>query len=101
MARSNLRGWHRADIKAAIQKRGATLTKLALDNDLSESACRLALIRPSPSGELVISTFLGVPLQVLWPDRYDPYGRRLAARNVRFKNSNERNDAHRQIAGGR
>lgn len=96
-SRSNHRGWHREDIKAAIRKRGTTVTKLAQDNGLSDSACRVALIRPSPAGERVISSFLGVPLQVLWPDRYDPYGRRLATRNVRDETNPARSEAHRQI----
>ncbi len=100
-SRARNRGWHPEDIKAAIRKRGKTVTQLARDNGLSDAACRLAFIRPSPTGELVISTFLGVPLQELWPDRYDPYGRRLATRNVRFQNSHERNGPHRQnVAAG-
>ncbi|WP_370868371.1 helix-turn-helix domain-containing protein [Phenylobacterium sp.] len=99
--RAKQHGWHREDIKAAIRKRGTTVTQLALDNGLSDSACRVALVRPSPAGESVISSFLGVPLQVLWPDRYDPYGRRLATRHVRDQNSRNRSETHRQFAGAR
>lgn len=99
--RSKTRGWHREDIKAAVRKRGTTMTKLATDHGLSDSACRIALIRPAPSGESVIASFLGVPLQVLWPDRYDPYGRRLATRNVRDKDKHERAGLHRQNSEAR
>lgn len=103
MARASARqrGWHREDIKAAIRKRGTTVTQLALDNGLSDSACRVALVRPSPAGESVIASFLGVPLQVLWPDRYDPYGRRLATRNVRDQSNHDSSETHRQIAEAR
>lgn len=94
-------GWHPEDIKAAVRKRGTTLTKLATDNDLSDSACRVALVRPLPSGEKVISAFLKVPLQVLWPDRYDQHGRRLSARHVRDQNKRVRSGAHCQNAGAR
>jgi len=99
--RARKRGWHREDIKAEIRKRGTTVTKLAQDHGLSDSACRVALIRPSPAGELVISSFLGVPLQELWPDRYDPYGRRLATRNVRDKSNHDRSGAHGLISEAR
>ena len=99
--RPSEQGWHREDIKAAIRKRGTTVTKLAIDNNLSSSACRVALVRPSPAGESVISSFLGVPLQDLWPDRYDPYGRRLAVRNKRDEPTRDRIGAHCQINGAR
>lgn len=100
-SRAKPTGWHPEDIKASIRKRGTTVTKLALDHGLSGSACRLALMRPSPAGEKVISSFLGIPLQVLWPDRYDPYGRRLATRNIRYKRSDDGAETHRQIVGAR
>jgi Ner family transcriptional regulator len=77
--------------------RKTTLSKLATDNGLHESVCRQALIRPTPSGELVISAFLDVPLQELWPERYGPDGRRYATRHVRVENKHDRNGAHRQI----
>jgi Ner family transcriptional regulator len=73
-------GWHPEDIKAAIRKRGITVTQLALSNGLSESVCRFALIKPIPAGERVISEFLGVSPHELWPDRYDAQNRRLIPR---------------------
>jgi len=91
--------WHPEQIKAAVRMRRTTLSKLATDNGLEESACRQALIRPSPSGELVISAFLDVPLQELWPERYGPDGRRYATRHVRVENKHVRDGAHRQIVG--
>ncbi|WP_119167077.1 helix-turn-helix domain-containing protein [Algihabitans albus] len=67
-------GWHPEDIKAAVRKRGTTLTRLALDNGLYESACRVALNRPSLAGERAIAAFLGVSAQSLWPSRYQRDG---------------------------
>lgn len=87
------RGWHPEDIKAAIRKRGTTLSKLALDNGLSESACRAALIRPQLGPDRVISKFLGVALHVLWPDRYDEEGGQI--RHVRDEPTQDRDEAHR------
>lgn len=74
MAKRRLQGWHREDIKAAIRKRGITLTELALAYGLEQSAVRVALSRPYYPGEQVIADALAVPAQTLWPDRYDPDG---------------------------
>ncbi len=63
-------GWHRADIKAAVEKKGKTLTQLALDAGLESWACRHALGRRHKSGEEAIARFLGVPLWELWPARW-------------------------------
>jgi Ner family transcriptional regulator len=94
--------WHPEEIKAAIRMRGTTLSRLAQDNDLEASACRQALRRPSsPAGERVISAFLSIPLQELWPERYGPDGRRYVTRHVRVENKHERDDAHRQIVSVR
>lgn len=89
--------WHPEQIKAAIRMRQTTLSKLATDNGLDESICRQALIRPTPSGERVISAFLDVSLHELWPDRYGPNGQRYAPRHVRVENKHVRDGAHRQI----
>lgn len=72
-------GWHPADITAAIRKRGKTLTALALENGLSESACRKALILKYAKAELVIARFINIPVHELWPDRWDGDGKRIRA----------------------
>lgn len=86
-------GWHAEDIKAAIRKRGMTLSALATSHELDESACRAALIRSQPEAEKVISLYLGVPLHELWPDRYDESGGRV--RHVRDETNREFAAAHR------
>lgn len=63
-------GWHRADIRAAVEKAGKTLTRLALDNGLEEWACRHALARRHQPGEKAIAALIGVPLWELWPGRW-------------------------------
>lgn len=68
------RGWHREDIKAAVRKRGITLTQLALDAGLSESICRKALHQPCYRGEQAISAFLQISARSLWPSRYNSDG---------------------------
>lgn len=70
-------GWHRADIIAAIHKRGTSLRQLSLRHGLAESTLRAALQRPATPSNQIISRFLGVPLHELWPDWFDLRGRRL------------------------
>ena len=69
-----LEGWHSEDVKAAIRKRGVTLTGLARRNRLSESYLRNVLLRPLPRGEEIIARFIGVPAHVIWPKRYNADG---------------------------
>jgi Ner family transcriptional regulator len=76
-------GWHPADVKAAIQKRGFSLTALALLNGYSEAYLRMTLQRPMPRGEAIIARVLGVPAKLIWPDRYDANGRPRSTRRSR------------------
>jgi len=62
--------WDRHSIRAELARRGFTLTGLALDNGLYESACRQALDGRSKAGAQVIAKALGMTVQELWPDRY-------------------------------
>lgn len=78
--------WHPEYIKAEIRMRGTDLSKLALENGLSESAVRVALRRPLLSGELAISRLLCVPLHELFPERWDAQGNRLVSSHARHLN---------------
>lgn len=89
-------GWHREDIKAAIRKTGVTLSQLALDSGLAECAVRLALINPYyPAADRVISTYLGIHPQELWPHRYDKDGTRTIGRSLP-KHTGKIETGHRQ-----
>lgn len=95
MARAEDGGWHPEIIKTAIRLRSMTLTKLALDNNLPEGSCRVALIRPHTEADRVIAEFLGVPLSELWPSRYDERGHSI--RHERDNTSFDRERTHRLI----
>lgn len=68
---------HKEDIKAAIYKRGATLTQLASSASLGATTCNTALHRPIPRANRAIAEFLGVALCDLWPQWYDSEGMRI------------------------
>lgn len=61
---------HRADIIAAIRKRGKTLTQLSIEAGLHPRTLSNALDRKYPKGEKIISDFINVPVQEIWPERY-------------------------------
>ena len=65
-----LSGWHAEDVKAAIRKKGTTLTALSRGHEYSDSYLRGTLIRHRPEGEVIIAQFLGVSPADIWPERY-------------------------------
>ncbi|HEX7820650.1 MAG TPA: helix-turn-helix domain-containing protein [Sphingobium sp.] len=72
--------WHKADIKAAIEKRGGSLTQLAQNAGVSKQAISLALhARVSERCDRVISDFLNVPPAKIWPSRYEKNGARIGS----------------------
>lgn len=83
-------GWHREDIKAEVRKRGSSLFDLARRAGLTPRTMTRSLRVRYPSYHAVISRFIGVPTQELWPHWYQadgsPRGRtRPDARTPRLK----------------
>lgn len=63
--------WHKADIKAAIHKRGMTFKGLALAHGYrSVDAVAQALHRPYPKVERIIAAALDITPESIWPSRY-------------------------------
>lgn len=89
-------GWHHEDIKAAVRKRGVTLKQLSLDAGLCESAVRVAFKKPVYRAEQAVAAFLDVPVQELWPDRYEPDGTPRHQRSVRSQGNAKVTRGHRQ-----
>jgi Ner family transcriptional regulator len=65
-----LSGWHAEDVKAAVRKKGMTLSALSKTYQYSDSYLRGTLIRHRPHGEEIIAGFLGVSPAEIWPERY-------------------------------
>lgn len=62
--------WHRAEIVAQVKKRGKTITALSVEAGLSPNTLKSALQFRYPKGERIISNFIGVPPEQIWPSRY-------------------------------
>lgn len=62
--------WHRADIVAALKKRGLSVRQLSRDAGLGENTLANALRSPWPKGERIIAEAIGMTPQKLWPSRY-------------------------------
>lgn len=62
--------WHRADVVAALHKRGWSLRKLSVQNGLSEGTLKSALDRPYKKAEGIIAAAIGMSPEDIWPERY-------------------------------
>lgn len=62
--------WHRADVIAALHKKGWSLRALSLANGLSEHTLKTALGAPYPKAERIIAAAIGLEPESIWPERY-------------------------------
>ncbi|MCS3434041.1 helix-turn-helix transcriptional regulator [Klebsiella sp. BIGb0407] len=62
--------WHRADIVAALHKKGVTLAQLSREHGLSSRTLNNALERAYPRAEQIIAAVIGTVPEKIWPSRY-------------------------------
>lgn len=62
--------WHRADVVAALHKKGWSLRELSRQSGLSAGTLKSALDRPYLKAEGIIASAIGVAAQEIWPERY-------------------------------
>ncbi|MDG6895073.1 helix-turn-helix domain-containing protein [Volucribacter amazonae] len=63
--------WHRADIIAALHKKGWSLRQLSLKHGYSQaSTLKNALDRPWLKGEKIIAEAIGIPPEEIWAERF-------------------------------
>lgn len=77
--------WDKHSIKAAIARKGKSLSDLARDFNMPEPTLRSALAKPCKSGEEVIAQFLELPLYVLFPERWTIDNKRIYPRTLKRK----------------
>jgi len=70
------KNWHRADIVAALKKKGWSLRALSMEAGVPPNTLRGALAAPCLKGERFIAAAIGVKPEEIWPERY-------AARNLK------------------
>lgn len=73
-------GWHRADILAAVRKRGSTIAEIARGEGLARQTMYWAFIAPRMRANKAIADFLGLPLHELWPQWFDEDGKLISTR---------------------
>jgi len=64
------KAWTREAIKKELLKQNKTLTGIARDAGLYDSACRAGIIGASRPGAEAIAQALGVPFREMFPDAY-------------------------------
>jgi Ner family transcriptional regulator len=74
-------GWHRADIVAALHKKGITLAALSRKYGCGESTFRAALHVARKPRNQIIADVIGASLHDIWPHWHDPAGHRIAGRD--------------------
>lgn len=62
--------WDIHAIKAEIHRQGMTLTRLAEISELNPNSFRAVWTRKHRKAEAAIASFLNVPVEELFPDRY-------------------------------
>lgn len=62
--------WHRADVVAALHKKGWTLRELSRQNGLSAGTLKSALDHSYPKAEAIIASAIGTTPEVIWPERH-------------------------------
>jgi len=62
--------WHRADVVAALHKKGWSLRELSKQSGLGAGTLKSALDRPYPKAERIIADAIGIDPRVIWPNRY-------------------------------
>lgn len=62
--------WHRADVVAALHKKGWSLRELSRQSGLSAGTLKSALDRPYKKAEGIIAAAIGMQPEEIWPERY-------------------------------
>lgn len=63
--------WHRADVVAALRKKGWSLRELSRQNGLSAGTLKSALDHSYPKAERIIAAAIGVTPEEIWPERHE------------------------------
>ncbi len=83
--------WHKADVKAALEKAGWSLRQLSFHHGYKHSATlKRVFQQPWPKGERLVAEAIGHSPQDIWPSRYDEFGKPNRTRGHKAKNTTTR-----------
>jgi len=83
-----LEDWHKADIVAALHKRGLTLRKLSVAQGFAPTSLSAVLHKQVPSWQKLIAEILDVSPLEIWPSRYDVDGLPIDKRKKSYQLNN-------------
>jgi Ner family transcriptional regulator len=90
--------WHRADIKAALEKKGYTFARIAREYGYVDNSPNAVLWRSWSHIERIVGTILGVRPADIWPSRYDRRGKPLNERTARARTRNNKVAKHGSVS---
>lgn len=82
--------WHKADIKAALEKAGCNLRQIAVEEGLEPRSSARVLYAKWGTMERAIAAKLGVAPEIIWPSRYTRQAARPERRAVPRRSGKER-----------
>ena len=81
-SKKTARGWHPADIKAGLAKKGYTFASIARKHGYVSNSPNTVLWRPWSTMERIVADILGVEPQAIWPSRYGRKGQHLGTKKT-------------------
>lgn len=88
----------RAWVQYALRSRGLSISEIARRENVKRWAVSQALDRPMARLERAIASAVEIPVQLLFPERYDQKGRRLV-RTLTIKSTTPRKNRHVEKRG--
>lgn len=72
--KASTKDWHRADIKAALEKAHWSYARLSVHHGYDRRMAQQAIYRQYPRAERLIAEAIGVHPKDIWPSRYNADG---------------------------
>jgi len=85
-SKKQISDWHPWDVKAALGKKGYTLTRVAVENGYKKSSPYDVLRKQWPAMERIFADIIGVEPWEIWPSRYDEFNQPVRKMRASFRN---------------
>ncbi|MGE6433119.1 helix-turn-helix domain-containing protein [Shewanella baltica] len=88
-----MKDWHKADIKAALEKRGTSIAKLTQEAELKKGTFNNVFRVKYPKAERIIATALEMQPEQIWPSRYRVKEGETTNHEIEVRDVSERTEA--------